>query len=64
MNFHSFEVRELIGEYDFITKQLYQTNDVSKLMLEIAKVCKNNAEAQTGLTLFMATALRSTWAKQ
>lgn len=29
-------MRELVGEYDFVAKQLYQMEDVSVLMLELA----------------------------
>lgn len=46
---NSFEIRELIGEYDFVSKQLYQVKDVKPLMLELAKEYKENAEIQAGL---------------
>lgn len=36
MDVNTFEVRELVGEYDFVAKQLYQMEDVSVLMLELA----------------------------
>lgn len=49
MDVNSFEVRELIGEYDFVAKQLYQMEDVTKLMLEIAKVYRSDSEAKAGL---------------
>ena len=55
MDVNSFEVRELIGEYDFVAKQLYQMDDVTKLMLEIAKGCKSNSEAQAGLDAVYGT---------
>ena len=32
----SFEVKSLIGELDFVSKQLYQMEDVKQLMLELA----------------------------
>lgn len=35
---HSFDVKELIREYDFVTKQLYQMDDVSRMMLESAEM--------------------------
>ena len=41
---NSFEVRQLIGEYDFVIKQLYQLNDAKALMLEVAKCYQNNEE--------------------
>ncbi len=43
---NSLEVKELIGEYDFVAKQLYQMDDVSGLMLEIAKLYDENKELQ------------------
>lgn len=33
----SFEVKSVIGEYDFVAKQLYQMDDVAKLMREMAE---------------------------
>ncbi len=45
----SFEVRELLGEYDFVAKQLYQMKDVEKLMLEMAKEYRENREIQAGM---------------
>ncbi len=39
---NSFEIRELIGEYDFVSKQLYQMEDVTKLMLELAEDYQKN----------------------
>ena len=41
---NSFEVRQLIGEYDFVIKQLYQLNDAQTIMMEIAKCYQNNEE--------------------
>ncbi|MCB6202466.1 MerR family transcriptional regulator [Extibacter muris] len=32
----SFEVKQLIGEYDFVAKQLYQMKDVERLLLDMA----------------------------
>lgn len=46
---NSFEVRELIGEYDFVAKQLYQMDDVKKLMLDMAKLYKSNQKIQEGI---------------
>ena len=43
---NSFEVRELIGEYDFVSRQMYQMEDVSVLMKEIASAYQNNPEIQ------------------
>ena len=46
---NSFDVRALIGEYEFISKQLYQMPDVKPLLLEMAKEYQNNAEVQSGI---------------
>lgn len=40
----SFEVRQLIGEYDFVMRQLYQINNAQTLMLEVAKCYQKNEE--------------------
>lgn len=42
----SLEVRQLIGEYDFVSKQMYQMKDVTAMMLEIAKEYQTNQEIQ------------------
>lgn len=46
---NSLEVKELIGEYDFVAKQLYQMKDVTNLMLGTAKEYKNNKDIQAGI---------------
>jgi DNA-binding transcriptional MerR regulator len=40
----SFEVKTLIGEYEFVSKQLYQMKDVKALLLELANEYKNNVD--------------------
>ena len=40
----SFEVRQLIGEYDFAAKQLYQVKDAKPLLMDIAKGYQENEE--------------------
>ena len=40
----AFEVRQLIGEYDFVIKQLYQLNDAQTVMMEVAKCYQNNED--------------------
>ena len=40
----SFEVRQLIGEYDFVAKQLYQVKDAEPLLMDIAKGYQENEE--------------------
>jgi len=59
MDVNSFEVRELIGEYDFVAKKLYQMEDVTKLMLEIAKVYRSNSEAKAGVDSVYGTGFAS-----
>ena len=34
---NSFEIRQLIGEYDFVAKQLYQVDNARPLLMDIAK---------------------------
>lgn len=43
---HSFEVKEIVGEYDFVSRQLYQMKDVTRLMLDLAKLYKTNRQIQ------------------
>lgn len=43
---HSLEVKEVVGEYDFISKQLYQMSDVSKMMLDLGQLYQTNKEVQ------------------
>lgn len=43
---NSLEVRELVGEYDFVAKQLYQMEDVSVLMQELAASYQTNETMQ------------------
>lgn len=64
---HSFEVKELIGEYDFVARQMYQTEDVSVLMKQMADAYQNNREIQTaqdavygdGATAYMGKAIEA-----
>ena len=42
----SFAVKEVVGEYDFVAKQLYQMKDVSAMMLEAAEEYQNNRKIQ------------------
>ncbi len=45
----SFEVKELIGEYDFVSKQLYQMKEVKKLVQDLAGLYKDNEKAHAAL---------------
>ena len=40
----AFEIRQLIGEYDFVAKQLYQVKDAEPLLMDIAKEYQENEE--------------------
>lgn len=42
----SFEVRSLVGEYDFVTKQMFQLPDASEMILELAKTYQTSAQIQ------------------
>ncbi|MCM1154747.1 MAG: MerR family transcriptional regulator [Roseburia sp.] len=46
---NSLEIRELVGEYDFVAKQLYQMKDIQPLMLELAEGYLENKELQAGV---------------
>ncbi len=64
---NSFEVKELIGEYDFLSKKLYQMEDVRTLMLQVAKAYQENEKMQKvldsvhgeGFTKFFGQALEA-----
>ena len=45
----SFEVRQLIGEYDFVAKQLYQIKDARPILLDIAKGYREDEKLIAGL---------------
>lgn len=45
-NINTFEVKEIVGELEFITRQLYQLNDASSFMLETAKLYKQDENLQ------------------
>lgn len=44
-----FEVKELIGEYEFVARQLYQMKDVKALMLDLTKLYTDNEKAKAAL---------------
>ncbi|MBP3543843.1 MAG: MerR family transcriptional regulator [Lachnospiraceae bacterium] len=46
---NSLEIRALVVEYEFVSKQLYQMSDVKPLLLEMAKEYQNNKEVQAGI---------------
>ena len=46
---NSFAVRQLIGEYDFVAKQLYQVKDAKPLLMDIARGYRENEELAKGI---------------
>lgn len=68
---NSFEIKSLIGEYDFVTKQMFQMEDVTEMMLEIANEYQTNKEIQTvqdniygeGATAYMGIAMKAFYKK-
>ena len=42
----SFEVMEIVGELDFVLKQLYQMGDVTAMVSEMAEMYKNDVNFQ------------------
>lgn len=69
---NSFEVRELIGEYDFVARQLYQMEDVTKLMLELAGAYRDRQDVRegtdsvygTGFASYLADAIEAFYGRQ
>ena len=68
---NSFEVRELVGEYDFVTKQMFQLRDATDMVLEIAGAYRTNPEIQAaqdsvygeGTTEFIGRAMEAFYGK-
>lgn len=64
---HSMEVRVIVGELDFVAKQLYQMKDMSVFMLEMAEKYQNDLGMQErldvvygeGTTLYIGQALEA-----
>lgn len=64
---HSFEVKEIVGEYDFVSKQMYQMDDLTAFMLDLAKEYRTNPQLQeaqdkvygVGTTQYMGEALEA-----
>ena len=72
LDVNSFEIKELIGEYDFVAKQMYQMSDVTVLTLELAHAYRTNAEIQAvqdsiygeGTTEFVGRAMEAFYQKK
>lgn len=45
---HCFEVREIMGEMDFVSKKMYNMDDVSALMLDMAGLYRENEDVRRG----------------
>lgn len=64
---NTLEVKEIVGEMDFVSKQLYQMEDVTAFLLDMADKYVNNTEMQKrldavygeGSTLFIGKALQA-----
>lgn len=64
---NTFEVKEIVGEMDFVSKQLYQMEDVTALMLDMAERYISDTKMQKhldgvygeGFTLFIGQALQA-----
>lgn len=69
---NTFEVKEVVGEMDFVGKQLYQMKDMTTFMLETAEMYVNNKEMQErldkvygeGSTAFIGKALKAFYSKE
>ena len=67
---NALEVREIVGEYDFVAKQLYQMEDVTALMLELAASYQTNEMIQKvqdsiygdGTTAYIGQAIQAFYA--
>lgn len=66
----SFEVKEIVGELDFVTKQLYQLKDAAVFMRDMADMYLTNGEVQRaqdaeygeGSTVFIGEAIKAFYA--
>ena len=64
---HSFEIKQIIGELDFVSKQLYRMPDMTAFMLDAADKYITNQNMQTrldsvygeGSTEFIGRALKA-----
>ena len=64
---NALEIREIVGEYDFVAKQLYQMDDVTALMLELAAGYQTNETMQKvqdsiygdGTTVYIGQAIQA-----
>lgn len=68
---HSFGVKQIVGELDFVSKQLYQMEDVTAFLLDMAERYVTNEKMQESLdgvygkgsTLFIGQAIKAFYGK-
>ncbi len=68
----SYEVKSLMGEYDFVAKQLFQMPDVSRMMLEMAEayqkdsrlVAALDAQYGAGMSVYIGKAIKGFYVKK
>lgn len=68
----SFEVKSLMGEYDFVAKQLFQMPDVSRMMLELAEAYQKDerliaaldAQHGAGASVYIGKAMEEFYRKK
>lgn len=68
---NSFEIKKMIGEYEFVSKQMFQMDDVTEMMLELAEVYLTNEEMKKmqdsiygeGFAVFLGQALKAYFEK-
>ena len=69
---NSFEVKELVEEYDFVTKQMFQLPDATSMELEMAAIYRTNKEIQAvqdsiygeGTTEFIGQVIEAFYSKK
>lgn len=69
---NTFEIKALAGEYDFVTKQLYQLPDAEKMILELAELYEKDKKIRAaldeqygeGTAAYMAEVFRAFYRKQ
>ncbi len=49
LDVNELEVKELVGEYDFVSRQLYQIDDVTKLLLEMSEEFQHNEDMRISI---------------
>ena len=62
----------MVGEYDFVTKQMYQLPDAASMLLELASAYRTNTEIQAaqdsvygeGATEFIGRAIEAFYQKK